>query len=149
MPAAIDLDDNDHLLQVSYTGTDGKKYTIEDDCVAAHDFLADIGVQYPDAFEKRHEIDNEIREWAVRHGGDNMPASMLLLLTGAIRKAFEEFKKKADQTLISQIFMDSTPSILDQVKSGHLKLASQESLPSENSEQDKPPQTLPPSVSTG
>jgi len=95
MPEPIDLDDNDHLLQVSYTGTDGEKYTIEADCVAAHDFLADVGVKYPDAFESRHEIDKEIRCWAERHGGDNVPASMLLLLTGAIRKAFDEFKKKA------------------------------------------------------
>lgn len=149
MPEPINLDDNDHLLQVSYTGTDRKKYKIEADCVAAHDFLADVGVKYPDAFDKRHEIDEEIRGWARKQGGDNMPASMLLLLQGAIRKAFEEFKKKADQTLISQIFMDSTPSILEQVKSGHLKLASQESLPSEKLDQDISPQTLPPNVSTG
>lgn len=143
MPQTFDLDENDHLFHVVYTGTDGEPYKIVADVIEANDFLVDLGTKYENQFEQRHEIDQEMRDWAVCHGGKNMPPSHLLLLQGAIRVAFEEFKKKADQSLISQIFMESTPSTLDQLRDGRLKLASQESSPSENSEPDVPPATLP------
>jgi len=144
----IELDN--FMLHMPFKGTDGNDYVIEADVVAANDMLVDIGDKYKDQFESRHEIDKEIREWAAAHGGGEcISASCLLMMQGAIRKGFEEFKKKADPSLISQIFMESTPSLLSQLKDGHLKLASQESSPKENSDKDTQPQTLPQTGSTG
>ncbi len=144
----IDLDENDYILEVPYTGTDNVKYTISTDVVEAHEFLVDLGTEYPNQFESRHEVDQELRQWAEAHGGKHMPASYLLLLQGAIRKGFEEFKKKADRGLISLIYMEPELSILDRVKDGSLKLAQPESSPSENSENEEPKSNLPPTGST-
>lgn len=142
---SIDLDDNDRFLEVTYTGDDGKPYVLKVDAVEAHDHLATIGEEHPDSWEDQQTA---LRKWVEGFGCKAMPASYLWLLGGAIRKGYEEFKKKADPTLTSQMFTESTPSVLEQLKDGRLKLASQESSPSENSGPDAPPVNLPPTGST-
>ena len=141
----FDLDEHDHIIDIGYNGTDGEKYSIEADVVDAHEMLMDAYDAHPDSIEEQNKL---IIAWAEGHGGKNMSKRQVFLLGHYILEAYEDFKKKASATLKSLRPTLSTPSLLQQLKDGHLKLAGTESTPNENSETETPPQTSPPNAST-
>ena len=150
-----DITDQPHLFELTFKDKNGEERTFSCDILEGEKFIATLQWKKQEAIEKgkglveaTEQFYAEYIPWLEEHGGQNMPEYVCQLLIGYLFQAVDEFKKKVDPTIRSRIFTESTPSVLQKVKDGSLKLASGTQSPGGNSDTVAQQPTLPQNDST-